>query len=93
MHELIEMLLLLPLITILYQFYRFSVKRKDVDRQKYCRRLGITYCTMGIIALVFRSPFFIFSGLLLIMFGFRLLAHGLDRVNKTTYIDHFSEDD
>jgi hypothetical protein len=27
------------------------------------------------------------------MFGFRLLAHGLDRVNKTTYIDHFSEDD
>ena len=93
MHNIIEMLLLLPMIIILYQFYRFSVKRKDVDRQKYCRLLGIIYCTLGIIALVFRSPFFIFSGLLLIMFSFRLFAYGLDRVNKTTFIDHFEEDD
>jgi hypothetical protein len=92
MNDIIEMLLLLPLITILYQFYRFSVKRKDADKQKKCQILGIVYCTMGIFALVFRSPFFIFSGLLLIMFGFRLLAHGLDRINKTTYIDQYEED-
>jgi multisubunit Na+/H+ antiporter MnhG subunit len=92
MNDIIEMLLLFPLITILYQFYRFSVQRKDADKQKKCQTLGIVYCTMGIFALVFRSPFFIFGGLLLIMFGFRLLAHGLDRINKTTFIDQYEED-
>jgi hypothetical protein len=91
--DLIEMLLLFPLIAILYQFYRFSVKRKDADRQKKCQLLGITYATLGIFCLVFRTPFFIFSGLILLMFGFRLIAYGLDRINKTTFIDRFEEDD
>jgi hypothetical protein len=47
--------------------------------------------TLGIIALVFKSAPFAFFGLILMMFGFRLLARALDRLDKRIFIDRFED--
>ena len=43
--------------------------------------------TIGIVSLVSRDIVFVVSGLILIMFGFRMLAISLDRIDKKTFID------
>lgn len=90
--NLIELFVLIPLFILCYQFYAFSVTSKGVERQKRCQALGIVYTTMGIVSLIYRSPVAVFGGLILIMLGFRLMARGLDRLDKKTFIDHFEED-
>jgi len=87
-----QLLILIPLLVICYQIYAFTSSRKGVDRQNRCRKLGIGYMTIGILGLVWREPLFAFFGIILIMFGFRLLANGLDRINKTVFIDCYDEE-
>jgi hypothetical protein len=48
--------------------------------------------TTGICAMVFKSAPSAFLGLILMMFGFRLMAKGLDRLDKNTFIDRYDED-
>jgi hypothetical protein len=92
MESLIELFAAVPLLVISYQMYGYSASGGGEERQKRCRQLGIVFMTMGIVALIFRSPVSVCTGLILMMLGFRLLAKGLDRQNKTTYIDRFDED-
>lgn len=86
-----KLLILVPLLLICYQFYSFTSSRKGEEKQQRCRKLGIGYMVLGILALVEREPLFAFFGLILIMFGFRLMAKGLDRIDKTVFIDRYDE--
>lgn len=87
----IKLLIFLPLLIVCYQLYRFTSSRKGEEKQQRCRKLGIGYMALGILALVAREPLFAFFGLILIMFGFRLMAKSLDRMDKTVFIDHYDD--
>ena len=63
----------------------------SIQQQERSQKLGIFFMTAGILALVFRSAPFSFFGLVLMMFGFRLLAKSLDRLDKKTFIDQYKE--
>jgi len=88
-----EFLITIPIIMICYQMYAFSVSKKGIERQKSCQALGIVYMTIGITALIARQPAFVFMGLILIMFGFRLMATGLDRMDKKIFIDRYDDEE
>lgn len=93
MKDLVELLVLVPLFIMCYQFYAFSMSSKGVERQKRCQSLGIVFTTLGTCSLAFHTPLAVFGGIILIMLGFRLIARGLDRMDKNVFIDHFDEDD
>lgn len=88
---LIKLLIMIPLLIICFQIYEFTSSRKGVEKQNRCQTLGIVYMVIGIISLVERDLMFAFFGLILIMFGFRLLAKGLDRIDKKIFIDRYNE--
>ena len=92
MFEYVEFLSTIPLLVFCYQLYSFAASRCGEEKQKRCQVLGVVYMTAGIMSLVARGPAFVFMGLILIMFGFRLLAKGLDRLAKSTYIDRYDGD-
>ena len=92
MKNYLEILFLLPLLIICWQFYNFSVSRKREEKQKRCQVLGIVYMVFGVVALVFHNVFAVFMGLILIMMGLRLIAHGLDRMDKSVFIDVYKDD-
>jgi uncharacterized membrane protein len=48
--------------------------------------------TFGLTALIARQPALVVMGLILIMFGFRLMATGLDRIDKKVFIDRYDEE-
>ncbi|MDU0460937.1 MAG: hypothetical protein RW306_19580 [Geobacteraceae bacterium] len=87
-----EIMIILPLLVMFYQLYCFSVSSVGVERQERCQGLGIVFMTCGIMALAFKSAPLAFFGLIMMMFGFRLLAKGLDRMNKNTFIDQYQDD-
>lgn len=87
-----KLLILIPLLIIFYQIYSFTSSRSGVEKQGRCRKLGIGYMVIGILALIEREPLFAFFGLILIMFGLRLLATSLDRIDKTVFIDRYDDD-
>jgi len=87
-----QLLVLFPLLVICYQIYAFTSSRTGVERQNRCQKLGIGYMIAGILALTWREPLFAFFGLILIMFGFRLMAKGLDRIGKTVFIDRYDDE-
>lgn len=91
MVDFIEAAILLPVLALLYQYYRYSVIKRGVAKQKSCQALGIAYCTLGIISLAFHSIAFVLAGLLLLMFGLRLIAHSLDRIDKKIFIDRYDD--
>jgi len=70
-----------------YQMYLFATSRQGVERQRTCQGMGIGCLTLGILFLVSRDIYFSIGGMILIMFGFRLVSHGLDRLGKTKFID------
>ena len=72
--------------------YSFSASGKGVERQDSCLKLGVTYMTIGICSLATRSTPLAFFGITMIMFAFRLLAKGLDRLDKKKSIDRYDED-
>lgn len=87
----IKLLIMIPLLIICFQIYEFTSSRKGKEKQNRCQTLGIGYMVIGIISLIERDPIFAFFGLILIMFGFRLLAKGLDRIDKKVFIDKYNE--
>lgn len=91
MGQYLEILLALPVLIICYQMYSFAAKRSGAEMQKSCRLLGIIYMAIGITLLILREPVFVFTGLILMMFGFRLIAKGLDRLDKTIFIDRYND--
>jgi hypothetical protein len=82
----------IPFLVVLFQLYCWSVALKGVEKQKYCRGLGIAYTTAGTTCLMFRSLPFAVAGLILFMLGLRLIAHGLDRLDKSVFIDRLDDD-
>ena len=92
MHTYVESLIVLPLLVVAYQLYSYSVHGEGRQTQDKCQNLGIAFMTVGIMALVFKSAPFAFFGLILIMFSFRLLARGLDRLDKKIFIDRYEEE-
>jgi hypothetical protein len=86
----IEFLITLPLLAFCYQFFSLAAMSTGVEKQRRCQKLGIIYMTIGVTALVFRSLPFVFFGLILMMSGMRLLAKGLDRIDKKTFIDRYT---
>lgn len=93
MKEIIEFAVLVPLFVIFYQFYSYSTSAIGEDRQKKCLTSGVALSTIGMTGLAFQSIITVFGGVILIMMGFRLLAYGLDRIDKKTFIDRFESDD
>lgn len=92
MSSYIEIMIIIPVLVLCYQFYSFSVKSEGVKLQNRSRLLGIVLMTLGVTALAYRTVSFAFFGLILIMFGFRLMAKGLDRLNKKVFIDQCEDD-
>ena len=92
MQNYVESLIILPLLVVCYQLYSYSIHGEGRQKQDKCQNLGIAFMTVGITALVFKSVSFVFFGLILIMFSFRLLAKGLDRLDKKIFIDRYEED-
>lgn len=92
MRNIIELFVLVPLFIMFYQFYAYSITSKGEERQKKCQLLGIVYTTLGICSLAFHTPLAVFGGLILIMLGLRLIARGLDRLDKNIFIDRFDDD-
>jgi len=84
---LVKLGFLLPVFVVCGQLYLFAVTRQGVEKQDYCRGVGIGYFTIGTVSLVSRDVYFTFGGLILIMLGLRLIAHGLDRLDKQIFID------
>lgn len=85
-------IILFPLLVVAIQLYHFSASRKGRERQESCRLLGIVFFSIGTVGLLTRDPAFTFAGLFMMMGGFRLIAYGLDRIDKKTYIDRYSGD-
>ena len=81
----------IPFIVVMFQFYSWIVSLQGVEKQRHCNTLGITFTTLGTVCFIFRSLPLTVVGLLLFMLGLRLIAHGLDRINKTIFIDRFDE--
>ena len=92
MRHYIENIFLMSTLIVFYQFYTFAVSRKALEKQKSCQKLGIVYFTLGILCLVIRDTSFVVAGLILMMLGLRLIAHGLDRIDKKIFIDRHDED-
>ncbi|MBW4056186.1 MAG: hypothetical protein HIU83_12460 [Proteobacteria bacterium] len=93
MYSYVEFLIILPLLIVCYQLYSFSANSTGVEKQERCLKLGIAFMTFGITALAIRSIPFSFFAIVLIMFGFRLLAKGLDRLDKKRFIDRCEDDE
>ena len=88
-----QLLILIPILVICYQIYAFSSSRTGVDKQKRCQNLGIAYITLGILSLIERQLLFALFGIILIMLGLRLMAKGLDRIDKKVFIDCYKEEE
>ena len=86
-----QLFVFIPLLVICYQIYAFSASSKGTDRQSRCQKLGIGYMVIGVLALTWRDTLPAFFGLILIMSGLRLMAKGLDRIDKTVFIDRYND--
>lgn len=81
--------LAIPLFALIGQFYFYASTRQGGERQVACQSLGILYFTIGAAALISRDYLFASLGIISMMFGLRLLANGLDRLDKRVYIDRY----
>jgi len=88
----VQCFITIPFIVVSFQFYNWIVSLKGVEKQKHCMALGVVYTTCGTTCFLFRSVPLVFVGLMLFMLGMRLIAHGLDRIDKKRFIDRFDED-
>lgn len=87
MQTYLKYVLLLPFWVLCIQFCFHALSLKGVEKQNECQILGIVFTTIGIVSLVSRDVLFTASGLVLMMFGLRMMAIGLDRIDKKTFID------
>lgn len=89
MQQYIEYICMAAVVIVLNQFYAYSISLKGQVKQLSCQKLGIVYVTLGIVCFVFHKPPVVIAGIILIMMGLRLIAHGLDRIDKKTFIDRY----
>lgn len=89
MQEYIEYISMVAVLIVLNQFYAYSISLSGQEKQRSCQKLGIVYTTVGIVSFVFRNPPMVIAGIVLIMMGLRLIAHGLDRIDKNIFIDRY----
>ena len=83
---------MIPFVVVSIQFYNWIVSLEGAEKQKHCKALGVTYTTLGTVGFMFRSLPLAIVGLILFMLGLRLIAHGLDRLNKSVFIDQYNQD-
>jgi hypothetical protein len=87
----VKLLVLLPVIVFGYQLYRYTITLQREEKQRACKSLGIIIFSVGVACLALRNvPSFIL-GIVTIMIGFRLIAFGLDRKNKTIFMDRYDD--
>ncbi len=91
MFEYAKILMLLPLLVFGYQMYCYITTLEKENRQRACRSIGIVLFTIGVICFAFRDKYYVFIGLVVIMVGLRLMAYGLERKDKTIFIDRYKE--
>src|ERR1035438_1116453 len=89
----LKLLFLIPIVGFLSQLYFYATTRQGVEKQKVCRATGIMLFSVGSVNLINRGVLSVFSGLIMMMFGFRLIAHGLDRLDKKIFVDRYQPDD
>lgn len=87
----LKFIFFLSLFPVIYQIYSYAITRQREEKQVVCRGLGIILFSIGVTSLVSRDYFIVYTGLIFMMIGFRLIAYGLDRLDKTIYIDRFKE--
>jgi hypothetical protein len=92
MNVYVQCFITVPFVVVMIQFYLWIVSLKGAEKQKHCMALGITYTTLATVCFFFRSLPLAIVGLIIFMLGMRLIAHGLDRIDKTIFIDRFDED-
>jgi hypothetical protein len=85
MYIFVESFIVLILLVICLQLYFFASNSIGVQRQDRCQKLGIAFMTIGIVALIFKTVPIVSFGLILLMFGFRLVSNGLDRLDKNLF--------
>jgi hypothetical protein len=88
----VECFVMIPFVVVMCQFYLWIVSLKGAEKQRHCRALGITYTTLGTVCFLFRSLSLAVVGMILFMLGLRLIAYGLDRIDKTIFIDRLDDD-
>jgi hypothetical protein len=88
----IEYMFITAVVIVFNQFYAYAVSLTGQEKQSTCQRLGIAYITLGILSFVIRTPPVVIAGFILIMMGLRLIAHGLDRIDKNIFIDRYDSD-
>jgi hypothetical protein len=86
-----KLLTLLTILAVIYQIYSYAVTRKREEKQRICRGLGIALFSIGAASLITRDTVMVFTGMFLMMLGFRLLAYSLDRIDKKIFIDRYDE--
>jgi len=84
--------LLLPFWVISVQLCFYALNLKAEQKQQNCQAIGIIFTTLGVVSLVSHDIAFTTSGLVLIMLGLRMMAIGLDRIDKSTFIDRYKND-
>jgi hypothetical protein len=87
----LKILIIVMFLAVIFQMYNYATSRQREEKQKICRGLGILLFTVGVVSLVTRDHFFVLAGLFLMMIGFRLMAQGLDRLDKKIYIDSYKQ--
>lgn len=85
MSQLIIILSILAFLILCFQGYSYVTTLTGKARRDSCRNLGIFYFFLGICSFLSRSAPMVFAGVVLIMMGMRLMAHGLVRHGKTGY--------
>ena len=88
----VECFVMIPFVVVMFQFYSWIVSLEGEEKQRHCKALGITYTTLGTVCFMYRSLSLAIVGMILFMLGLRLIAHGLDRINKTIFIDRYDAD-
>jgi Na+/phosphate symporter len=83
---------MIPFVVVMVQFYTWIVSLEGEEKQRHCKVLGVTYTTLGTVCFMLRSVPLAIMGMILFMFGLRLIAHGLDRLNKSIFIDRYDGD-
>jgi hypothetical protein len=89
MQEFIEYMSVTVVVIVFNQFYAYAVTRTGKEKQSTCQKLGTVNISLGVVSLVTHNIPMVFGGLILIMMGLRLIAHGLDRIDKNIFIDRY----
>jgi hypothetical protein len=90
MYDFIEYMVVTMVVIVFNQFYAYAVSHKGVEKQSNCQTLGTVYISLGVVSFVTHEAPVIIAGFILIMMGLRLVAHALDRIDKSIFIDRYN---